>query len=41
MDALENVPAAKEKTYLDFVHLLKWAVPTIAIIGLIVIILIS
>ena len=37
MDALDNVPVAKEKTYLGFTHLLKWAVPTIAIIGLIVI----
>ena len=41
MDALDNVPAAKEKTYLSFTNLLKWAVPTIAIIGLIVIIIIS
>ena len=41
MDALDNVPPAKEKTYVGFTHLLKWAVPTIAIIGLLVIILIS
>jgi hypothetical protein len=41
MDAIDNVPPAKEKTYIGFVHLLKWAVPTIAILGLIVILLIS
>jgi hypothetical protein len=41
MTAAENIPAGKEETYLGFVHLLKWAVPTAAIIGLIVIFLIS
>ena len=41
MTSADNLPAAKEKTYLGFVSLLKWTVPTVAIIGLIVIFLIS
>jgi hypothetical protein len=41
MASADNLPAANEKTYLSFVHLLKWAVPTAGIITLIVIILIS
>jgi hypothetical protein len=41
MASADNLPAAKEKTYSGFVTLLKWAVPSIAIIALIVIILIS
>ena len=40
-DDLPAVPAAKEKTYNSFTTLLKWTVPTVAIIGLIVIFLIS
>jgi hypothetical protein len=41
MASADNLPAAKEKTYNSFVTLLKWTVPTVAIIGLIVIFLIS
>ena len=41
MASADNLPAAKEKTYTGFVSLLKWAVPTIAVIALIVILLIS
>jgi hypothetical protein len=41
MDASDNFEAAKEKTYSGFTTLLKWAVPTIAILALIVILLIS
>lgn len=40
MAPADNIEAAK-KTYGGFVTLLKWAVPTIAIIALFVIILIS
>jgi hypothetical protein len=41
MASADNLPAANEKTYNSFVTLLKWTVPTVAIIGLIVIFLIS
>jgi len=41
MASADNLPAAKEKTYTGFVTLLKWSVPSIAIIALIVILLIS
>jgi hypothetical protein len=41
MAAADDFEAAKEKTYSGFTTLLKWSVPTIAIIALIVIILIS
>jgi len=41
MASADNLPAANEKTYGGFITLLKWAVPTVAIIGLIVILLIS
>jgi hypothetical protein len=41
MASAENLPAAKEKTYNGFVTMLKWAVPIIAVSGLIVIFLIS
>jgi hypothetical protein len=41
MASADNLPAAKEKTYTGFVTLLKWSVPSIAIIALIVIFLIS
>jgi hypothetical protein len=37
----DNLPAAKEKTYSGFVSLLKWFVPSVAVIALIVIFLIS
>jgi len=41
MASADNLPAGKEQTYTGFVSLLKWAVPTIAILALIVILLIS
>jgi hypothetical protein len=41
MASADNLPAANEKTYGGFIALLKWTVPTVAIIGLIVIFLIS
>ena len=41
MASADKLPASKEKTYDSFVTLLKWTVPTLAIIGLIVIFLIS
>lgn len=41
MTSADNIPAANEKTYSSFVTLVKWTVPTVAIIGLIVIVLIS
>jgi len=41
MDASDNLEAAKERTYSGFTRLLKWSVPTIAILALIVILLIS
>ena len=41
MAATDNFEAAKEKTYSGFLTLLKWTIPTIGIIALIVIILIS
>lgn len=41
MAPADNLETAKEKTYIGFITLLKWAVPTVAIIGLIVIFLIS
>jgi hypothetical protein len=40
MASADNLPAANAKTYGEFVSLLKWAVPSIAIITLIVIFLI-
>ena len=41
MAPADNLETAKAETYGSFVTLLKWTVPTIAIIGLIVIFLIS
>lgn len=41
MASADNLPAAKEKTYLGFISTLKWSVPLVAIVALIVIILIS
>jgi hypothetical protein len=41
MASADNLPDANIKTYGSFIGLLKWAVPTIAILGLIVIFLIS
>ena len=41
MASADNLPAEKESTYSGFVTLLKWTVPTVAIIGLIVVFLIS
>lgn len=41
MASADNLPAANEKTYGGFVTLLKWSVPIIAVIALVVIILIS
>jgi hypothetical protein len=41
MASADNLPAGKEKTYSGFVTLLKYTVPVVAIIGLIVIFLIS
>nr|WP_279323138.1 hypothetical protein [Altererythrobacter segetis] len=41
MASADKLPDANVKTYGSFVTLLKWAVPTVAIIGLIVIFLIS
>lgn len=41
MAPADNLPAANEKTYSSFTTLVKWTVPTIAIIALIVIFLIS
>jgi hypothetical protein len=41
MVSADNLPAANAKTYGEFVSLLKWAVPTVAVTALIVIFLIS
>lgn len=41
MASADNLPDANVKTYSGFVGLLKWAVPIAAILGLIVIFLIS
>jgi len=41
MAPAENLPSANAKTYGGFVSLLKWAVPTTAVLALIVILLIS
>ena len=41
MASADNLPAAKEKTYTGFVTLLKWSVPAVAVIALVVILLIS
>jgi len=41
MASADNLPAANAKTYGGFISLLKWAVPTIAVLALIVILLIS
>jgi hypothetical protein len=41
MASADNLPEANSKTYSGFVALLKWAVPVVAILGLIVIFLIS
>ncbi|MBN9506193.1 MAG: aa3-type cytochrome c oxidase subunit IV [Altererythrobacter sp.] len=40
MESANNLKA-HEKTYLGFVEMLKWAVPAIAVISFIVILLIS
>jgi hypothetical protein len=41
MAPADNLETAKIETYGSFVSLLKWTVPTVAIVGLIVIFLIS
>jgi hypothetical protein len=41
MASADNLPDANAKTYGSFVALLKWTIPTVAILGLIVILLIS
>jgi hypothetical protein len=41
MASADKLPDMNEKTYGSFVTLLKWTVPSIAVIGLIVIFLIS
>jgi hypothetical protein len=41
MVSADNLPDANVRTYGSFVTLLKWTVPTVAIIGLIVVFLIS
>lgn len=41
MASADKLPDMNEQTYGSFVTLLKWAVPTVAVIGLIVVFLIS
>jgi hypothetical protein len=41
MASADNLPAANARTYGGFITLLKWSVPAIAVIALIVILLIS
>jgi hypothetical protein len=41
MASANKLPDANVRTYGSFVSLLKWTVPTVAIIGLIVVFLIS
>jgi hypothetical protein len=41
MASADELPAGKEQTYSGFIGLLKWSVPAIAVLALIVILLIS